>query len=73
MRAVWRYAATLAFSCSTADAALAQEAAPGAGVEIGVRYWLSTGETSSSHDASGGTCFGVPCGNPTSTQEAVAT
>ena len=67
MRAVWRYAATLAFSCSMASAALAQDAEPGAGLEIGVRYWLSTGETSTSHDASSGTCFGVPCGNPTST------
>ena len=51
-----------------ATAAQAQEPAPSSGLEIGVRYWLSTGETSSSHDASGSICFnGVACGNPTST------
>jgi len=46
--------------------ALAQEAP--SSLEIGVRYWLSTGKTNHGHDASSQDCFvGIPCGNPTST------
>ena len=35
-----------------------------AGLEVGLRYWLSTGKTTSSHDASG---LVPSVGNPTST------
>jgi hypothetical protein len=56
------------FILNGAGGALAQDPPEAArSVEIGVRYWLSTGKTSSSHDASSQDCFGVPCGNPTST------
>lgn len=47
-----------------AGGALAQDPPPAAGLEIGVRYWLSTGMTRSSHDASN---FVPSLGNPTST------
>src|SRR5262245_15752311 len=63
MRRAWIAAATL--SLASAHAQNAEQ--PASGWEVGVRYWLSTGETSSSHDASSQSCFGVPCGNPTST------
>jgi hypothetical protein len=51
----------LSFHC-VAGGALAQEEPRG--LEIGVRYWISSGQTRSSHDASGADPI---LGNPTST------
>ena len=48
-----------------ATAAQAQEPAPSSGLEFGVRYWLSSGMTRRSHDAS----RFPPLANPTSTLE----
>lgn len=53
-----------------APAALAQQpsSAEWDRLEIGARYWVSTGKTTRGHDASSEDCFtGIACGNPTST------
>lgn len=63
MRKVQRIAAVFASLQCAAGGALAQ--APEAHrLELGVRYWMSTGQTRSSHDASG---VDPILGNPTST------
>jgi hypothetical protein len=63
MRKVRRLAAVfLSLQCAAAGA-LAQEPESGS-LEVGVRYWVSSGQTRSSHDASG---VDPILGNPTST------
>src|SRR5262245_44920088 len=64
MRRAWFLAAACLIGSAQAQSASEERA----GWELGVRYWLSTGETKSSHDASSSDCLtGIPCGNPTST------
>jgi hypothetical protein len=60
MRAAWFLIAALC----VAPGARAQSAPDTPGLEVSVRYWLSTGNTKSSHDASG---LQPLLGNPTST------
>jgi hypothetical protein len=72
MRKTWLLVAALCFAADAgaqpapeAQASAAQaEPEARAGWELGVRYWLSTGSTKSSHDASG---LDPTAGNPTST------
>src|SRR5215213_1128915 len=63
MRKVRRIAAVfLGLQCA-AGGAVGQDPEP-RNLEIGVRYWISSGQTQSSHDASGADPI---LGNPTST------
>lgn len=61
MRGAWFLAAAI---CVVAGAHAQNPPETASGLEIGVRYWISTGSTTSSHDASG---FDPILGNPTST------
>jgi len=60
MRGAWVFAAAML----AAGGAQAQQAEETAGFELGIRYWVGTGMTTSSHDASG---LNPAAGNPTST------
>jgi hypothetical protein len=60
MRAVWIFVVAIV----AAAGARAQEPVRSSDLEIGMRYWVGTGMTTSSHDASG---VAPGLGNPTST------